>query len=160
MCTVHMTKHTLSHLKASRGQIVVISSMAGEFGAQLRSAYCASKFALTGFFESLRFEYSDALSVTICCPPAVKTDFRKHALNYYDNDSYEQARKEFPHLFNKPGQNEKKKMELKDCVDDIMSAVDKRAHKVFFPLKMYFFNYIRPIVPQIMDPLLKRQSKL
>ena len=47
---VFLTKHALPHLRKSGGQILVISSISGKFGLPERSAYCASKFALTGFF--------------------------------------------------------------------------------------------------------------
>lgn len=47
---VYLTKHALSYLRKTRGFIVVISSISGKFGLPERSAYCASKFALNGFF--------------------------------------------------------------------------------------------------------------
>ncbi len=51
---VHLTKLALPYLKRTNGSIIAISSLSGKFGLPSRSAYCASKFALTGFFESLR----------------------------------------------------------------------------------------------------------
>jgi NAD(P)-dependent dehydrogenase (short-subunit alcohol dehydrogenase family) len=51
---VYITKFALPLLKRANGMIVAISSLSGKFGLPSRSAYCASKFALTGFFESLR----------------------------------------------------------------------------------------------------------
>ena len=63
---VFPTKYALRHLKQSnrskakpKGHIVVFSSYSGEFGLPFRSAYCASKFAVNGFFESLRMEIGD-----------------------------------------------------------------------------------------------------
>lgn len=53
---VYLTKSALPILKKSNGGIVVISSLSGKFGLPMRSAYCASKFALNGFFESLKTE--------------------------------------------------------------------------------------------------------
>jgi NAD(P)-dependent dehydrogenase (short-subunit alcohol dehydrogenase family) len=47
---VYLTKWALPILKKSNGKIVVISSLSGKFGLPSRTAYCASKFALTGFF--------------------------------------------------------------------------------------------------------------
>lgn len=51
---LYLTKYALPSLRKTKGKIVVISSASGKFGLPERSAYCASKFALTGFFESLR----------------------------------------------------------------------------------------------------------
>lgn len=47
---VYLTKFALQTIKSSKGAIVVISSLSGKFGLPSRSAYCASKFALNGFF--------------------------------------------------------------------------------------------------------------
>jgi len=47
---VMLTKFALPTIKRTNGRIVVISSLSGKFGLPSRSAYCASKFALTGFF--------------------------------------------------------------------------------------------------------------
>ena len=40
--------------------------MSGEVGLPFRTAYCSSKFAITGFFESLRMEIDDKnIAITI-----------------------------------------------------------------------------------------------
>jgi short-subunit dehydrogenase len=71
---LYCTKHALPHLKKNKGQIIVISSMSGEIGLPWRTAYCSSKFAVTGFFEALRSEiYETGLGITIVCPPTVRT---------------------------------------------------------------------------------------
>ena len=61
---------------------MVLSSFSGEVGLPMRTAYCASKFALTGFFEALRMETAPKRQIDICiiCPPSVKTKFREHAI--------------------------------------------------------------------------------
>lgn len=72
----------MPYLKESHGQIVVMSSYSGEIGLIYRTAYCSSKFAVTGFFEALRMEIKDSISITIICPPTVETNLRKNALLY------------------------------------------------------------------------------
>lgn len=57
-----------------------MSSYSGEVGISYRTAYCASKFAVTGFFESLRMEMKDDIDITIICPVTIETSFREHAL--------------------------------------------------------------------------------
>jgi NAD(P)-dependent dehydrogenase (short-subunit alcohol dehydrogenase family) len=47
---VNLTRLALPYLKTCNGKVVVISSLSGKFGLPSRTAYCASKFALTGFF--------------------------------------------------------------------------------------------------------------
>ncbi len=80
--TVAITKAVIPHLKARKaGQIVVISSVLGKMGVPFRSAYCASKHALHGFFDALRAElYRDNIDVTMICPGYVKTNVTINAL--------------------------------------------------------------------------------
>jgi short-subunit dehydrogenase len=70
-----------SMLAQKSGHIVVISSVAGKFGVPMRSGYCATKFALHGFFEALRAEEeSNGIHVTMVCPGYIRTDISLSAL--------------------------------------------------------------------------------
>ena len=63
------------------GQIAVTTSISGKFGFPLRAAYCSSKHALYGFFETVAAEYfKDNIRVTIVCPGRVQTSISFHAL--------------------------------------------------------------------------------
>ncbi len=53
---LHCARAALPHLRASRGRLVVISSVAGRRAAPGSSVYSASKFAIEGWAEGLRFE--------------------------------------------------------------------------------------------------------
>ncbi len=79
---ISLTKHTLPYmLQREQGHLVVISSLLGKFSTPLRSAYCASKHALHGYFESLRAElYDKGIRVTMVCPGFVRTEVSQHAL--------------------------------------------------------------------------------
>ena len=80
--SVWCTHAALPHLKASRGRIVAVSSLAGLVGVPGRTAYSATKFAMTGFFEALRAELKDSgVSVTIAYPGVVATRIRHRGLN-------------------------------------------------------------------------------
>src|SRR5262249_56199373 len=66
---VYPTYYALPHLKKSRGQIVVMSSLAGLTGVPTRTAYAASKHAVFGFFDSLRIELDGTgVSLPIAAP--------------------------------------------------------------------------------------------
>ena len=70
MGTVICTKAVLPALKASRGQLVNIASMAAIFGAFGYTSYCASKFAVLGFSEALRYELKpQGVGLSVICPP-------------------------------------------------------------------------------------------
>jgi short-subunit dehydrogenase len=61
-------------LQRGSGQIVFVSSMAGLTGIYGYTAYCASKFAVTGFALALRQELAGSgVSVHLVCPPEVAT---------------------------------------------------------------------------------------
>ncbi len=49
-------RYAIKHLMETHGQIVVMSSYSGDVGLPSRQSYCASKFAVNGFFESLKME--------------------------------------------------------------------------------------------------------
>ncbi len=67
--------------KQGKGQIVVISSIAGKFGFYLRSTYAAAKHALFGYFESLRLETERyGIKIHIVYPGKIKTQVSVHAI--------------------------------------------------------------------------------
>jgi short-subunit dehydrogenase len=60
------------------GHIVNISSVAGKIGTVNLSGYCASKFAMNGFSESLYYESKPlGIHVSVICPGPVRTDFNR-----------------------------------------------------------------------------------
>eukprot|EP00667_Euglena_gracilis_P013131 EG_transcript_13531 len=62
-------------------KVMVMSSISGYVGLPSRSLYCASKFALNGFLETLALELKDArqaLQLLVVCPVTVQTNFRAH----------------------------------------------------------------------------------
>ena len=64
--------------RARQGRIFNLSSLGGIVGAQLYSLYCASKFAIEGFSESLAKEIAPfGLYLTIIEPGPFRTDFLK-----------------------------------------------------------------------------------
>lgn len=79
---VALTKALLPAMLARReGHFVVISSLSGQYGGPLLSAYAAPKHALHGFFESLRAEMHDlGIRVTIVVPGFIRTPITEHAL--------------------------------------------------------------------------------
>jgi NAD(P)-dependent dehydrogenase (short-subunit alcohol dehydrogenase family) len=73
----NVTRAALPIMRSARkGRIFNISSLAGILGTELASLYCASKFALEGFSESLAKEVTPfGVLVTIVEPGPFRTDF-------------------------------------------------------------------------------------
>eukprot|EP00347_Sterkiella_histriomuscorum_P015609 403356380 len=150
---LYPTRYALPYLKKSHGQIVVMSSYSGEIGLHYRTAYCASKFAVTGFFESLRMELSDQIYITIICPITVETSFRENSLiKPVGDDNHQMTYEETK----KRGSS----MAVEDAIDVILTAIDVKMRKIFFPTKAWFANYLRPIFPDIIDRKLYAMAKL
>ncbi|HDI60831.1 MAG TPA: SDR family oxidoreductase [Desulfobacteraceae bacterium] len=79
--SLYCTQAALASLRASRGLIVVVESLAGVSPLLGRSAYCASKHALHGLFTTLRAELRpDGVQVMIACPGFVQTNLQRRAL--------------------------------------------------------------------------------
>jgi NAD(P)-dependent dehydrogenase (short-subunit alcohol dehydrogenase family) len=74
--TMAVTRAVLPHLRAAgQGRIVVLSSIAGRIGSLGLSSYCACKFALEGFAESLAPEVAPlGIRVSLVEPGIVGTD--------------------------------------------------------------------------------------
>ena len=78
---LHCAKAALPYLLASRGLIVVTSSIAGIAPLYGRTGYAASKHALHGLFESARCELADeGLRVMMVCPTFTRSAFEQHAM--------------------------------------------------------------------------------
>ena len=71
---VTLTRALLPALRRSSGLIITINSGAGFHGMAENSAYCASKFALRGFTESLVQEEAGKVRVTSLHPGRTDTD--------------------------------------------------------------------------------------
>jgi len=73
---VAVTKAVIPHLRASHGRIVTVTSVGGAVGQPFNEAYCAAKFAVEGFMESLApVAESLGVGVAVVEPGPVATEF-------------------------------------------------------------------------------------
>jgi NADP-dependent 3-hydroxy acid dehydrogenase YdfG len=76
------TRLALPHLKASKGHIVNVASVAGRVANPGSSGYAATKFGVVGFSEAVRREvYADKVRVTVIEPGMVLTELGDHIPN-------------------------------------------------------------------------------
>ena len=80
---VYFTKAILKHMmKRGCGHIVANTSVAGLITSKRRTAYSSAKFALHGFFDSLRIEVQDYnIRITLIAPGKVITSFGDNKLD-------------------------------------------------------------------------------
>jgi len=73
---VSVTRAALPHLRQSRGRLITVTSVGGVVGQPFNEAYCAAKFAVEGFMESLApVAASAGVTVTVVEPGAVASSF-------------------------------------------------------------------------------------
>ncbi|WP_308467428.1 SDR family NAD(P)-dependent oxidoreductase [Rathayibacter soli] len=73
---VTLTKAAFTHLRASRGCLITVSSVGGAVGQPFNEAYCSSKFAVEGFMESLTpVAATVGVRVNVVEPGPVSTEF-------------------------------------------------------------------------------------
>jgi len=125
----------LQYLKeAGDSRILVTSSLSGLVGTPNRTGYCASKFALHGFFESLRLETSSwGLSITMVCPSWIKTNLDKSRLG------------------NKTVKNVDTGMSAEECAVLSLKAC-AQGDRVFIPQpKGRWVPWLKVIAPSLLD---------
>ena len=73
---VATTKAALPHLRASGGRVITVTSVGGVVGQPFNEAYCAAKFAVEGFMESLApVAATVGVRVSVIEPGPVATEF-------------------------------------------------------------------------------------
>ncbi|MGW7369931.1 SDR family oxidoreductase [Streptomyces sp. NPDC054841] len=73
---LHVSKAALPHLRASGGRLITVTSVGGIVGQPFNEAYCAAKFAVEGYMESLAPVVAKlGVSVSVVEPGAVATEF-------------------------------------------------------------------------------------
>ncbi len=78
---VGCTKYALPWLQKSKGTVVGVSSVAGLHGLPARTGYSASKYAMTGFLETIRVEnLKKGVHVMVACPGFTASNVRFSAL--------------------------------------------------------------------------------
>ncbi|GAB3285721.1 SDR family NAD(P)-dependent oxidoreductase [Parahaliea aestuarii] len=79
---IALTKQVLPLMvEQGSGTLAVTSSVAGKVGSPMRTAYCAAKHGVMGFFDALRVETAHlGLNVTTIVPGSIRTPVAHNAL--------------------------------------------------------------------------------
>ncbi len=140
--SVWCTHAALPHLKASRGHIVAVSSLAGLVGVPGRTAYSASKFAMAGFFEALRTELRSAgVSVTTAYPGVVLTNIRSRGLNAAGQAA------------GSSGLKEDKAMTVEECAGLILDGMARREREVVMTTKGKLGRFLKLLLPGVVEKM-------
>jgi short-subunit dehydrogenase len=140
--SVWCTHAALPHLKASKGSIVAVSSLAGLIGVPGRTAYSASKFAMTGFFEALRAELKGAgVSVTTAYPGVVSTNIRYRGLNAAGVAA------------GSSGLKEDEAMSVQECARLIIDGMQRREREVVMTGRGKLGRFLKLILPGTVEKM-------
>ncbi len=140
MSAIWCSHAALNHLKASKGQIVGISSLAGKTGVPERTTYCTSKFAMGGFFEALRIELSENnVNVLTVHPGVVDTEIRRNGWNALGQTA------------GVSGLKESNAMSVKTCAQLIVNSISKRERELIMTIKGRIGLKLKAFFPAIVD---------
>ena len=140
--SVWCTHAALPYLKARRGSILAVSSLAGLIGVPGRTAYSASKFAMTGFFEALRAELKTAgVSVTTAYPGVVATQIRYRGFNAAGRPA------------GASGLKEDDAMSVETCARLIIEGMQRREREVVMTTKGKLGRWLKLLAPGAVEKM-------
>ena len=143
--TVYCTKYALPYILKQQGTIVGVSSIAGYRGLPGRTGYCASKFAVNGFFEALRTELLESsVNIMWVCPGCTASNIRNAALN--KNATPQGA----------SPMDENEMMTAEECATLILRAIEKRKRTLIFTANDKRTVLINRLMPSLADKLTRK----
>jgi len=140
---VYCTKYALPYLLKQKGTIIAISSISGLTPLPGRTGYCASKYAMDGFFNTLRLEnIKKGLNVLIVHPGFTSSNIRKAALNQFGLPQIETPR------------DEGKMMSSKEVARIIMKATLNRKRDLILTQQGKLTVWLHKIFPSMTDRII------
>ena len=138
--TVNCTKYALPWLQRSRGSLVGISSVAGLHGLPGRTGYSASKYAMTGFLETVRIEnLRKGLHVMVACPGFTASNVRFAALTADGSCQGETPR------------NESKMMSAEEVSCIVARGIERRKRLCLMEWEGRATHFIKKFAPAFLD---------
>lgn len=145
---IYATKYALPHLFDSKGMIIAVSSINGLRSTPARSAYSSSKFAIQGFFESLRMEVMNrGVHILVVCPGFTNSNIRNVALTA---DGKPQGESPI---------NEKKMMTSEEVAERTFKAAQKKKRDLILTLKGKTAVFLNKIIPSRLDKMIYNVMK-
>ena len=143
---IGLTKAVLPRMKANGGgRLVVISSLVGELPTPLRSAYCASKHALHGWFEALRAEEHDNnIRILMVMPGFIRT---RVSINAVTGDGSAHG---------KMDEYQQKGMSAGLCAERIIEAMQRDREQVIIAGREGAGIYLKRWLPWLYRKIIRR----
>ncbi len=138
-----LTKAVLPHMiKRKTGHLVVTSSIAGKVGAPFSATYCATKFAIQGWFDALRIEMAQHnITVTTICPGPVHSAIQREAFTAKSGVKYSDIA---------DMSKVEKRVATSRCSELITVAIANKLEEVWISLNpVLMFTYAAQYMPSI-----------
>jgi len=136
---VYCTKLFLdSMIFRKSGHIVNVASVGASFGVAGLAAYCASKYAMLGFSESLYHElYGTGVGITTVSPIGVKT-------NFFNNKSFSDNIPNYTRFMLQP----------ENVSKAILKAANSPRMEIIVPFYMRLGVWFKQTLPYIINPII------
>ncbi len=129
-------------LDQDEAHIVNISSVFGIIAPEEQTAYCASKFAVRGFTESLRHELADTnLSIMCVHPGGVKTNIVKNSR--VGENAADEWKQQGSKLFDKIA-----KTSPEDAAEDIINAINAKNPRLLIGKDARAISHLSRLFPK------------
>lgn len=140
---VYCTHEVLpSMIARGSGHIVNISSGAGKIGTLNMAGYCASKFAMNGWSESLYYELKPlGVNVSVVCPGPVSTQFNRE---FQDSEP-----RSPPQLF----------IDATAVSQAVMGAIERKKFEVVMPRWLALMCWVKRLSPGLFRVIAQRRFR-
>lgn len=142
--TLYWTKALLPQMvERKSGWLVFVSSVSGRIASPEKSAYAATKFAMTGFAEALSMEVEEGgVHLLTVYPGVIHTPFFNAQM-----------------LQNMPEKTRKSMVEPDGLVDAIFGALAKGKRELTYPAGLAAGYVVRALAPEFLRNQVKRVTK-
>lgn len=136
---VYCTKVFLqSMLSRHSGHIVNVASLAASFGIPGMAGYCASKYAMLGFSESLYYElHGTGVRITVVSPIGVKT-------NFFNNQSFGNHKPNYTGFM----------LEPRTVSKAVLAAANSSRLEIIVPFYVRAGVWFKHTLPYVVNPLM------
>jgi short-subunit dehydrogenase len=138
--TVQLARASAAALSSTRGQLILVGSVAGLLGVAHEAAYSAAKAGFAGLADALRSEWRPAgVAVTLVSPGVVDTPFF--------------SRRNRPYQRRRP-----RPVPVATVVSAILVAAERRPARVIVPRWLAFPVWLHGTAPRLYDRLAARHG--
>lgn len=141
---VNCLKVFSKHLQTTKGMVIAISSVQGKIGVPFHTFYSASKHALQGFLNSLRFEFKDVHILTVLPHWVSGTNLRKNSLNLHGVKTGDQKKSHTDESIN-----------TEECSRHILIAAFKRKRELIFPFKLRLLTVLYSLYQPLAEKIIR-----